>query len=75
MSTVKNIAIIEDGDDVTINADTQEVNVHIDQATIDHRLSSWKRPEPRYRNGVLAKYAALVSTASDGATTDQTLDL
>lgn len=69
------IAIIEDGDDVTINADTQEVNVHIDQATIDHRLSSWKRPEPRYRNGVLAKYAALVSTASDGATTDQTLDL
>jgi dihydroxy-acid dehydratase len=67
------IAIIEDGDEVTINADTQEVNLNVDQATIDDRLSNWKQPSPNYTNGVLAKYAALVSTASNGATTDQNL--
>ena len=51
------IAIIEDGDDITINAETQEVNLHVDQATIDARLSHWKRPLPNYTSGVL-KYAA-----------------
>ena len=67
------IAIIEDGDEVTINADTQEVNLNVEQAIIDTRLSNWKQPKPNYTNGVLAKYAALVSTASNGATTDQNL--
>ena len=69
------IAIIEDGDDITINAETQEVNLHVDQATIDARLSHWKRPLPNYTSGVLAKYAALVSSASEGATTDQDLSI
>ena len=67
------IAIIEDGDELTINADTQEVNLNVDQAIINERLSNWNQPKPNYTNGVLAKYAALVSTASDGATTDQNL--
>ncbi len=69
------IAIIEDGDELTINADTQEVNLNIDEAIISERLSKWVKPKPRYTNGVLAKYAALVSTASEGATTDQDLSM
>ena len=69
------IAIIENGDEVTINADTQEVNLNVDQAIINDRLSKWNQPKPNYTNGVLAKYAALVSTASDGATTDQDLSM
>jgi dihydroxy-acid dehydratase len=69
------IAIIENGDEVTINADTQEVNLNIDSSIISDRLSRWKKPAPRYTNGVLAKYAALVSTASEGATTDQNLSM
>ena len=69
------IAIIEDGDELTINAETQEVNLNIKQSIIDERLTKWKRPAPNYRSGVLAKYAALVSTASEGATTDQNLSM
>ena len=69
------IAIIEDGNEVTINAETQEVNLNVDSAVISDRLSKWKKPAPRYTNGVLAKYAALVSTASEGATTDQNLSI
>ena len=69
------IAIIEDGDELTINAETQEVNVNVDEDVIKNRLSQWQQPKPRYKNGVLAKYAALVSTASEGATTDQHLKL
>ena len=69
------IAIIEDGDELTINADTQEVNLNIPQSIINQRLTQWRRPKPNYKSGVLAKYAALVSTASEGATTDQQLNL
>ncbi|MEK9727186.1 MAG: dihydroxy-acid dehydratase, partial [Candidatus Margulisiibacteriota bacterium] len=69
------IAIIENGDEVSINAETQEVNLHVDDHIIRERQAAWKRPEPNYTSGVLAKYAALVSTASEGATTDQQLNL
>ncbi len=67
------IAIIEDGDDISINADTQEVNLNVDESIIKQRQTAWKRPSPNYSSGVLAKYAALVSSASQGATTDQQL--
>ncbi|RAP23441.1 dihydroxy-acid dehydratase [Candidatus Marinamargulisbacteria bacterium SCGC AG-343-K17] len=69
------ISIIENGDELTINADTQEVNLNVDESIINDRLSQWKKPAPRYTHGVLAKYAALVSTASEGATTDQNLSM
>jgi dihydroxy-acid dehydratase len=65
------IAIIEDGDTITINAETQQVNLIVPDDTIKARLSHWKQPKPNYTSGVLAKYAALVSSASLGATTDQ----
>ncbi|MEX0737859.1 MAG: dihydroxy-acid dehydratase [Pseudohongiella sp.] len=65
------IAIIENGDQVTIDAEQQEVRLHLDDAEIAARLASWKKPAPRYTRGVLAKYARTVSSASEGAVTDR----
>lgn len=65
------IAIIQDGDTVTIDAETHEVRLEISDAEIQNRLTQWKRPEPRYTRGVLAKYARTVTSASEGAVTDR----
>jgi dihydroxy-acid dehydratase len=64
------LAIIEDGDEITITAETNEVKVNLTDEEIKTRLSKWKQPEPKYKKGVLSKYAKLVSTASKGAVTD-----
>jgi dihydroxy-acid dehydratase len=64
------IALVEEGDSITIDAITLELTLHVDEATIEKRRTAWKTPEPRYTRGVLAKYAKLVSTASIGAVTD-----
>ena len=63
------IALIEEGDIVTVNVDTKELNLEVDEATLAERRARWSPPEPRYTTGVLAKYAALVSSASEGAVT------
>ncbi len=65
------IAIIQNGDPITIDADTRTVTLGISQADIDERLSRWTAPAPRYTRGVLAKYAKTVTSASDGAVTDR----
>ena len=65
------IAIIENGDEITIDAEEQAVRLHLDDAEIAARLVKWKKPSPRYTRGVLAKYARTVSSASDGAVTDR----
>ena len=65
------IAIIHNGDPITIDADTRTVTLGIPQAEIDERLSRWTAPAPRYTRGVLAKYAKTVTSASDGAVTDR----
>ena len=65
------IAIIEDGDTITIDASNKQLNLNISQAEIDARLAKWQRPAPRYTRGVLAKYAKQVSSASEGAVTDK----
>ena len=65
------LAIIKNGDRITIDADRNEINLALSQAEIKRRLKAWKPPKPRYKRGVLAKYAALVSSASEGAVTDQ----
>jgi dihydroxy-acid dehydratase len=64
------IAIIRDGDPITIDAESREVNLGVSAREIKRRLSRWKRPEPRYHRGVLAKYARTVSSAHLGAVTD-----
>lgn len=65
------IAIIEDGDAITIDAEAREVSLDLSAAEIEKRLQNWQRPEPRYKKGLLAKYAKLVSSASEGAVTDK----
>jgi dihydroxy-acid dehydratase len=69
------IAIIKNGDPITIDAEKRTLNLDIPKAEIEKRLKSWKAPKPRYTRGVLAKYASEVNTASEGAVTDATLTL
>ncbi|MEE4292153.1 MAG: dihydroxy-acid dehydratase [Cycloclasticus sp.] len=65
------IAIVEDGDTITIDSVKNELQLHLDDDVIQQRLAKWTRPKPRYTRGVLAKYARLVSSASEGAVTDK----
>jgi dihydroxy-acid dehydratase len=64
------IALLKNGDTITIDAELRQVNVDLSDAELKRRAKDWKEPKPRYRRGVLAKYARLVSSASDGAVTD-----
>lgn len=64
------LAILQDGDIISINAKTHQVNVNLSDQEIKDRLKNWKKPAPKYTRGVLAKYAKLVSSASLGAVTD-----
>ncbi|MBX3741811.1 MAG: dihydroxy-acid dehydratase [Akkermansiaceae bacterium] len=67
------IGLLKDGDTITINAVDNRLDVDISAEEIARRKAAWVRPEPRYTRGVLAKYAKLVSTASEGAVTDKYL--
>jgi len=64
------LAIIENGDRITIDAESNNLTLHLDDAEIAARLEQWQQPAPKYTRGVLAKYAKLVSSASEGAVTD-----
>ncbi len=64
------LAIIHNGDKITIDAENRELTLHVDATEIEARLATWQQPEPKYTRGVLAKYAKLVSSASTGAVTD-----
>ncbi len=61
------IAALRDGDVVEIDADRRRLDVRLPAAEIARRLAAWKQPRPRYASGVFAKYAALVSSAAEGA--------
>jgi len=65
------IAIIEDGDGITIDAENRTLNLNIPQDEIDARLAKWQAPAAKETRGTLAKYARLVSSASEGAVTDK----
>jgi len=69
------IGLLKDGDTITIDAVKRKITLEASQAEIAKRRKAWKRPEPRYRTGVLAKYASHVSSASEGAVTDKDLVL
>jgi len=64
------IALIEEGDSITIDAKQQKIELNVDEATLAARRAKWVQPAPRYTRGVLGKFAKLVSTASKGAVTD-----
>jgi dihydroxy-acid dehydratase len=63
------IAILRDGDTVVIDAETLRINVELSDEEIRARLDNWTSPAPPYTRGVMAKYARLVSSASEGAVT------
>ena len=63
------IAIVAEGDEITFDLATKTLRLELSDAEIQARLAKWKAPEPRYKTGVFAKYAALVSSASLGAIT------
>jgi dihydroxy-acid dehydratase len=65
-----NIALIEEGDTITIDAHRLLLELEIDPSVLAARRQRWIQPPPRYTRGVLAKFAALASTASLGAVTD-----
>ncbi len=64
------IGLLKNGDEITIDAVKREINVNISKAEMDKRRKAWKAPKAKYKRGVLAKYAKLVSSASLGAVTD-----
>ena len=64
------IAVVRNGDPITIDAEARTISVNISATELKARLAKWKAPKPVYTRGVLAKYAKLVSTASKGAVTD-----
>jgi len=64
------IALLKNGDTITIDAEKRQVNVDLSDAELKRRAKDWKAPKARYKRGVLAKYARLVSSASAGAVTD-----
>ena len=63
------IAAVQEGDIIVIDVDNRSLDVELDEATIEQRLEGWQAPESRYKSGVFAKYAALVSSAAQGAVT------
>jgi len=69
------IGLLQDGDKLTIDAVENTINVDLSDEELEARRAQWTKPEPRYRHGVLAKYAALSASASKGAATDINLAL
>lgn len=68
------IALIEDGDSVTVNAETKLLTLNVPEDELAARRARWQRPAPYTTQGTLAKYAKLVTSASEGAVTDKYLD-
>ena len=64
------IALVTDGDSITIDAERRLLQLNVPDAEIERRRKAWRPPAPRYTSGVLAKYARLVSSASLGAVSD-----
>jgi dihydroxy-acid dehydratase len=69
------LSLIKNGDMITIDAERRQLRLEVADREIKARRKLWKAPKPRYTRGVLAKYAHLVNSASEGAVTDANLDL
>jgi dihydroxy-acid dehydratase len=67
------IAVVADGDRITIDAESRTITLEVDGEELRRRLGAWRRPQPKAERGLLAKYARLVSSASHGAVTDRNL--
>ncbi|XOJ87345.1 dihydroxy-acid dehydratase [Halioglobus sp. Uisw_031] len=69
------IALVQDGDKITVDAENAEIILHVDDAELAVRRAAWTAPAPYATRGTLAKYAKLVSSASEGAVTDKYLEV
>ncbi len=65
------IGLVQEGDSITVDANQLLIQLNVPEEEIARRRAAWVKPEPRYRTGVLGKYARLVSSSSKGAVTDQ----
>ena len=63
------LAALQDGDEIAIDVEARTLDVMLSDEELQQRLGQWQAPTPRYTTGVLAKYARLASSASEGATT------
>ena len=63
------IALVKDGDKISINTDDNSINLHVSEDELQERKKQWVRPNPNYTSGALAKYASLVGSAAQGAIT------
>jgi dihydroxy-acid dehydratase len=63
------IGLVREGDTITVDVDSHRLDLEVPASELDRRRTDWSPPPPRYTNGVFAKYAALVSSASEGAVT------
>ena len=63
------IALVKNGDEISINTETNSINLHVSEEELDFRRKEWKAPKPNYASGALAKYASLVGSAAEGAIT------
>jgi dihydroxy-acid dehydratase len=61
------LALLQDGDEIRIDLDAHRIDTSVPPEVLQQRRAAWKAPQPRYRTGVFARYAALVSSASEGA--------
>jgi dihydroxy-acid dehydratase len=64
------LGLVEEGDSITIDAPARLLQLNVSETELERRRAAWRAPEPRYTRGVLAKYAAVVSSSSLGAVTD-----
>ena len=63
------IALVKDGDKISINVEDSSINLHVSEEELAKRKEQWRRPEPNYSTGALAKFASLVGSAANGAIT------
>ena len=63
------IALVKDGDKISINTEDNSINLHVSEEELGKRKEQWRRPEPNYSTGALAKFASLVGSAAKGAIT------
>jgi dihydroxy-acid dehydratase len=66
------IALVKEGDSVTIDAHKRLIQLNVPEEELARRRAQWKQPAPRYTRGLMAKYSRLVSSAAKGAITDRT---
>ena len=65
------IGLVEDGDMIVIDAESNSINVELSKEEISRRKANWVAPAPKHTKGILYKYAKTVSSASEGCVTDK----